>query len=72
MSFLSSLFKPDAPPPPPAPPTLANAAVADAQASARAAAAQAGGLGFADTIKTSSQGAKPNPVSSKALLGDSE
>jgi hypothetical protein len=73
MSFLapSAPAAPAPPPPPPAPPTFASPGVANAGASARqAAAAASGGMGFADTLKTSPEGAAaPNVTTGKALTG---
>jgi hypothetical protein len=58
------------PPPPPSPATMASSSVQDSQAAARAAAAAAsGGLGYAGTVKTSSEGASQTPTAQKALLG---
>jgi hypothetical protein len=71
MSFLAPSMPaaPAPPPPPPAPPTFAST-LGNAFAQ-RAAAAAAGGMGFANTIKTSPEGAmeKPDVTSGKALTG---
>lgn len=70
MSFLApKMAAPAAPTPPPAPPKMANAQTQDAGAAVRAAAAAANGQGFADTIKTSAQGADSPAVAKKVLLG---
>jgi len=69
MSFLSPKAPPP-PPPPPAPPQLASSSVQDAgQAARNAAAAAAGSEGFADTVKSSPEGAPMGTTAGKALLG---
>ena len=61
---------PAAPAAPPPPPTMASANVQDAGAAARAAAAAAaGGMGFANTITSSPQGAAQPATAMKSLLG---
>ena len=60
------------PPPPPAaiPPTAANPAVSMAGAQQASAAAKASGAGFADTLKTSSEGSLGATTTGKpGLLG---
>ena len=74
MTFLSpQLGTPPPPPPspPPNPPIMASQQVQQAGLSAEAAAAAAsGGMGFANTLKTSANGASPAATTSgKTLLG---
>lgn len=70
--FGGSQTPPLPPPPPPAaiPPTAANPAVAMAGAKQGTEAAKASGAGFADTLKTSSQGSLGTTTTGRpGLLG---
>ncbi len=60
---------PPPPPPPPAAPIYASAQQAVTGDAVRAAAASASGMGFADTLKTSPQGAPAAATGQKQLLG---